>query len=149
MEGPSLNAIGRPRVLTSQLHLRALRAGAELARVLNMKKILSPGGLRWTMDRVKNFRREFRIHSGVRGSEHQLLTQNEAASYLGVSRNALKTMVKIGALTTNQVTDFAPWKITRIQLDSERVRHLVKALQNSGRLPQGGCPNGPALPFPP
>jgi hypothetical protein len=39
-----------------------------------------------------------------------------------------------GAIHTNQVTDFAPWRLSRAELDSELVQSLVGALKRNGRL---------------
>ncbi len=57
--------------------------------------------------------------------------------------------ITIGAIAKNQVTDFAPWKIARDELDSRRVRELVHGIQSSGRLPRGDVPALQRSPFPP
>ena len=44
----------------------------------------------------------------------------------------------MGAVSKNQVTDFAPCRIRREELDSEQVQRLVRILKASGRLPKGG-----------
>ncbi|MBI2893918.1 MAG: hypothetical protein HYY06_10230 [Deltaproteobacteria bacterium] len=44
-------------------------------------------------------------------------------------------------IKTNQVTDFAPFRIPRSELDCEPVRTLVSVLKRTGRLPpEGGSP---------
>ena len=65
-----------------------------------------------------------------------------AASYLGISRNGLLGLERIGALSRNQVMEFAPWRVERKQLESKRVQTLVRSLKANGRLPKGGCPEG-------
>ena len=39
---------------------------------------------------------------------------------------------------THQVTDFAPWRIPRAELDSQEVQKLVRVLKKTGRCPAGG-----------
>jgi hypothetical protein len=65
---------------------------------------------------------------------------NDAAAYLGISRNGLLGLERLGAVSRNQVTDFAPWRVSKAELDSERVQRLVAHLKRLGRLPKGGCP---------
>ncbi len=77
-----------------------------------------------------------------RPAKADYLTQNEAASYLGISRNGLLGLERVGAIARRQVTAFAPWRVERRELDSERVQALVRGLKANGRLPRGGCPEG-------
>lgn len=111
----------------------------EIARILNMKKIETPRGLRWTKDRVEAFRRHHRIRAGKRSKNGDCLTMKEAAAYLDISRNGLLGLVKMGAVSKNQITEFAPWKVSRAELDTEYVQGLVRTLKEVGRLPKGGC----------
>lgn len=69
------------------------------------------------------------------------LTGNQPMEYLGVGRNALYGLIRRGVIQTNQITDFAPWRIAREELDSGPVRDLVAFLKRTGRLPKGGSPN--------
>jgi DNA invertase Pin-like site-specific DNA recombinase len=117
-------------------------ADADSARVLNMHGTTTPGGLPWTVERVTNFRRTHHIRCGNRPSAGEHLTMSEAASYLGISRNGLLGLERIGALSRNQVMEFAPWRVERKQLESKRVQTLVRSLKAHGRLPKGGCPEG-------
>jgi len=115
---------------------------AEIARILNMKKTTTPMDLRWTQDRVRAFRSTHRIRLGRRAPDPDILTAQQAAKYLGISRNGLITLVRVGAVHNGQITDFAPWQISRAELDSERIRSLVRALKTTGRVPrQQGCPD--------
>lgn len=109
----------------------------ETARILNMQKIQTPKGLCWTQDRVMEFRKHHRIKGGVRNKSPDHLTMNEAKAYLEISHNGLLGLVRIGAIATNQVTEFAPWRVSRQELDSDHVRACVRALKATGRLPRG------------
>ena len=114
---------------------------AEIARILNMKKLKTPHGHPWALERVLSFRRHHQIRQGdAAPSAADSMTANEAAVYLGISRNGLLGLERVGALSRNQITDFAPWRLTKQELDSEPVRRLVRHLKRSGRLPRGGCP---------
>lgn len=113
----------------------------EIARILNMKKLLTPRDLTWTKDRVRAFRSHHRICQGKHSPNPDLLTGQQARNYLGIGYHGLTALVRLGAIHTNQVTDFAPWRISRTELDSESVQALVKVLKRTGRLPtEGGSP---------
>jgi hypothetical protein len=109
----------------------------EIARILNMKKLLTPRGLSWTMDRVKNFRAQHRIHKAKHAAPEDVLTGQQARGYLGIGYNGLLALIRRGVVHTHQVTDFAPWRIPRAELDSEEVRKLVRILKKTGRCPAG------------
>ena len=113
---------------------------ADSARVLNMHGTSTPSGLPWTAERVTHFRWAHHIRRKERSRTEELLTMSEAATYLGISRNGLLGLERTGALSRNQVMEFAPWRIERKQLDSVHVQALVKTLKAKGRLPRGGCP---------
>jgi len=114
----------------------------EIARILNMKGVTTPTGLRWTKDRVQEFRYHHHLPAGTRPAEGESFSLKGAADHLGISRRALLGLERLGVISRNQVTDFAPCRILRKELDSERVQSLVRALKETGRLPKGGCPKG-------
>ncbi len=94
---------------------------------------------------VDNLERAFRAHHRIQqrkpASDSDILTGLQAREHLGVGYNGLMALVRSGAVHTNQVTDFAPYQISRAELDSEPVQSLVRALKSTGRLPpEGGCP---------
>ncbi len=113
---------------------------AQIARILNMKKIPTPRELRWTQDRVKQFRSHHRIRHLRQPPDDRFFTCQQAREYLGVGYNGLMGLSRRGVIHTNQVTDFAPWRIPRQELDSEVVQSLVRTLKATGRLPAGGSP---------
>ena len=67
---------------------------------------------------------------------------NEAIKYLGIGHNGLLGLVKRGAISPNQLSEFAPWRVSRTELDSDRVQSLLRVLKETGRLPRGGSPKG-------
>lgn len=122
----------------------------QIARVLNMKKLLTPRELRWTKDRVRAFRSHHRIRQGRRLTQNpDVLTGEQARKYLGIGYHGLTSLIRRGAIHTNQVTDFAPWRLSRAELDSEYVQALVHVLKRTGRLPtQGESPQSQGRLFP-
>jgi hypothetical protein len=70
------------------------------------------------------------------------MTGEQAMKYLSVSRNALHALIGRGVIRNHQVTEFAPWRLSKEDLDSEELRALVEVLNASGRLPKGGSPKG-------
>lgn len=121
----------------------------DIARILNLKKMTTPRDLHWTQDRVQAFRSAHRIKHTKTVANPDVLTGQQAREYLGVGYHGLMTMVRRGIIHTNQVTDFAPWRLSRTELDSEPVQAFVKILKATGRPPsEGGSPQGQRLLFP-
>ncbi len=110
----------------------------EIARILNMKKVTTPRGLCWSQDRVNAFRSHHRIRQGKKGGDPDFLTGQQAREHLGIGYNGLMALVRRGVVHPNQVTDFAPWRIDRAELDSEPVKTMVAILMARGRLPPKG-----------
>jgi DNA invertase Pin-like site-specific DNA recombinase len=110
----------------------------EIARILNMKKLLTPRGLHWTMDRVQRFRTQHGIRKPKQITAEDVLTGQQARQYLGIGYNGLLALIRRGLVHTHQVTDFAPWRIPRAELDSEQVQKVVRILKKTGRCPAGG-----------
>lgn len=124
-------------------------ADGEIARILNMKKLTTPRDLSWTQDRVKAFRSSHRIRQCTKSNDPNFLTGQQARDYLGIGYHGLVALVRRGVIQTNQVTDFAPWRLSRAELDSEDVQTLVAFLKANGRLPpQGESPDNQKLLFP-
>ena len=131
-----------PAVVETVGELAKTLSDGEIARVLNMKKVWTPTGLRWSKDRVREFRNHHHLQNESRFAKRDGFGLKGAAEYLGVSRRALLGLERMGVISRNQVTDFAPCQISRKELDSERVQALVRTLKATGRLPKGGCPKG-------
>jgi len=121
----------------------------EIARILNMKKLMTARDLRWTQDRVEAFRTTHPIKRTKQVADPDFLTGQQARDYLRIGYHGLTTLVRRGLVRTNQVTDFAPWRLSRAELDSQPVQEFVKVLKATGRPPaQGGSPEGQQLLFP-
>ena len=74
------------------------------------------------------------------------MTMSQAMEHLGVSHNGMLALARKGLVSPNQITDFAPWRVSKEELDSERVQAAVRLLKDTGRLPKGGSPeNQPTL----
>lgn len=108
----------------------------DIARVLRLKKIETPRGLDWTRERVRSFRGSHQIPS--QASENQNVSRAEAARMLGVHPATIARLKELGAISPQQVTDFAPWRIDPEELDSERVQELIATFKRTGRLPTKG-----------
>jgi DNA invertase Pin-like site-specific DNA recombinase len=122
---------------------------ANIARILNMKKTTTPRGLPWTQDRVTEFRKHQHIVLPAPAHDPDLLTGQQAADHLGISRSGLIALIREGIVDKQQVTDFAPWSISKRQLDSAEVQRAVRSLKATGRVTaQGGCLDGQRSLFP-
>jgi hypothetical protein len=97
----------------------------EIARVLNMKRVLTPTGLRWSKDRVREFRYHHHLQSESRFAKSDGFGLKGAAEYLGISRKTLLRLERMGVISRNQVTDFAPCQITRLLTGMEIRRNLA------------------------
>jgi len=128
--------------LVETVRALASLADVEVARILNMKRETTPRGLRWTQDRVQNFRRSHKIRTIPRSDDDEHLSAKQVMDRLGISRNGVIGLIRIGALDNHQVTEFAPWRIPRSQVESKDVANMVKTLKRTGRLPRKmGCPD--------
>ena len=117
----------------------------EIARILNMKHIPTPRGLRWSQDRVRSFRAQHHVQHQPAPDDADFLTGQQASLRLGVSRHGLDALIRIGVLHNVQTIDFAPWRIPRAEVESERVREVVRVIKANRVLPKnfklGGCPS--------
>ena len=120
-----------------------------ITRVLNMKQTTTPRGLPWTQERVHQFRKH---HHHIRltppSNDPNILNSTQAAEHLGISRRALLSLVSREIVDSGQVTDFAPWAVSKAQLDSEAVQNAVLTIKNpQANLNQGDGANNQGLLF--
>jgi DNA invertase Pin-like site-specific DNA recombinase len=110
---------------------------AQIARVLNRLGYLTGAGNSWTQMRVNSLRNGHGI--AVFNPERQgdqAVTIAVAAQILGVSTDAIRTLIERGILGASQPVPYAPWSISREQLADERVRAAVEAIKLRRKLPQ-------------
>ena len=110
-------------------------ADADIARVLNKLGRRTATGKRWSAFRVETIRGKYSISGHTQSVENpDILSLGQAAKYLGVSRTTIKRLVASGALKKEQTAPWAPWEINRADLESERIKRVVKTLRETGRL---------------
>jgi len=76
----------------------------DLARVLNMNGTTTPGGLRWTQDRVRDYRKQQRIHAPAADRNRDSMTMNQVQTQLGVSHNPERPEPLAAARPPREVT---------------------------------------------
>ena len=108
----------------------------EIARVLNRNGIKTPRGCTWAMERVKHFRKHHRIRHEPR--DPNVLSGLQAAVYLGVSPPVVEKLARLGHLDRNQALPYAPWAVTKEQLDSAPVQVAVRNIKEYGRMAAHG-----------
>lgn len=109
-----------------------------IAAVLNRLGRQTGKGRPWSQVSVKTARRAHTIEGHARSVvDPEVLTLQGAARYTGTSDTTIKKLVDASVLPMRQLVPFAPWEIQRADLDSERIRAIVKRLKQTGRLVLG------------
>jgi DNA invertase Pin-like site-specific DNA recombinase len=110
----------------------------EIARVLNKLGRKTGKGKPWSEDRVRTARTAHNIDAPVStGAETDVLSLQAAARYADVSDTTIKKLVEAAILPMQQAVPFAPWRITRSDLDADPVRRVLDGLKRTGRLRVG------------
>ena len=114
----------------------AVRYGdADIARVLNKLGRRTATGKRWNEFRVGTIRGKYSIFGHIRTiKDPEILTLGQAAKYLEVSKTTIKRLVSSGVLEKKQTAPWAPWEIKRSDLDSVRIKKIIKILRETGKL---------------
>ena len=117
----------------------AVRYGDDqIASVLNRLGHRTGKGKRFNQTRVKTARRNHKIEGQKRAvNDPEILNQEQAATYCGVSTRTIRRLVSEGLLLKEQIVPYAPWEIRRADLDSEPVQEVVRHLKNTGKLVLG------------
>jgi len=107
----------------------------QIACVLNRLGHLTGKGKRWNETRVKTARRNHGIQGQKRPiPDPEILNQEQAAQYCGVSTATIRRLVAAELLPRKQIVPYAPWEIRRADLDSETVQAIVDHLKTTGKL---------------
>ena len=114
----------------------AVRYGDDqIASVLNRLGHRTGKDRRFNQTRVKTARRNHKIEGQKRAvNDPEILNQEQAATYCGVSTRTIRRLVIDGLLPKEQIVPYAPWEIRRSDLDSEPVQEVVNHLKNTGKL---------------
>ena len=108
---------------------------ADIARVLNKLRRMTATGKRWSALRVTTIRGKYTIAGHTQKVENpDILSLGRATRYLGVSQTTIKRLVASGALKKEQVVPWAPWEINRADLESEKIKRVVRTLRETGKL---------------
>jgi len=108
---------------------------ADIARVLNKLDRRTATGKRWSAFRVTTIRGKYSIAGHTqRVEDPDIMSLGQAARYLGVSKTTIKRLVACGALNKEQAVPWAPWEISRAELESEKIKRVVTVLRETGRL---------------
>jgi len=107
----------------------------EIARVLNKLGRKTATGKRWNESRVRTIRGKYSIAGHIHTiKDPDILTLGQSAKYLNVSQTTIKRLVANGILEKDQIVSWAPWEIKKPDLDSEKIKNIIKTLHETGRL---------------
>ena len=107
----------------------------QIARVLTKNKRRTATGKRWNVMRVASVRKPHGISGRRQGTpDPEILTLAQAAHYGEVSDTTIRRLTGAGVLEYDQVVPWAPWEISRQDLDSEPVLSLLRAVRETGKL---------------
>jgi DNA-binding transcriptional MerR regulator len=90
---------------------------------------------RWNVTRVGTARRNHAIE-GQKKAVHdpEILNQEQAAKYCGVSTKTIRRLVAEELIPKEQIVPYAPWEIHRADLDSEAIQAVLSHLKATGKL---------------
>jgi len=114
----------------------AIRYGDDaIARVLNKLGRETATGKRWNESRVRNIRSRYSIAGHIRTiKDPDILTLGQSAKYLNVSSSTIKRLVTSGILKKDQAVSWAPWEIKKSDLDSDKIKSIIRTLHETGKL---------------
>ena len=108
---------------------------ADIARVLNKLGRKTATGKRWSALRVETIRGKYTITGHTQKVEPpDIFSLGRAAKYLGVSQTTIKRLAANGTLKKEQAVPWAPWEISRADLESEKIQGIVRVLRDTGKL---------------
>ena len=104
----------------------------QIANVLAKLGRKNGSDFRWSKLAVAGIRQKHNLPE-VQESE-DILTLGQAEGYAGVSDTTLMKLIKSKILPAKQVVPFAPFEISKFDLDSEPVHSILLHLKSTGKL---------------
>jgi len=108
-----------------------------IARLLNRLQHKTDSARTWNKFEVGHFRRAHQIpaFSPKQYRDQGWLNLTEAAKELGLSAMAVKKLIKLKIVSAQQIVTYAPWMISRTELDKPKVRSIVKQMKQRRQIP--------------
>jgi len=131
--------VADPELVELIRELAAEFSDAQIACILNRKRLRTAKGLVFTAHRVSNMRHVHGIEIATAGRRLQgedVYTAEQAAGLLGVNRSTVIRWVETGLLRGSQITKAAPW---RVRVTEQDRRRLSAADSPAGWLPLKGA----------
>jgi DNA invertase Pin-like site-specific DNA recombinase len=115
----------------------------EITRVLNRLQRKTNDGRTWTKTEVMQFRQANNIpaFSPVEYEKRGWLTLETAAKELGITSKSVKKLIKHKIIPAEQVVPYAPWMISRTELNKPEIRSIVKQMKQRHKIPLDNNPN--------
>jgi excisionase family DNA binding protein len=111
-----------------------------IAATLNRIGLGTGAGNAWNEQRVNSFRHKHQlVPKEIAASD--VLTIDQAADRLGVSKTSVRRMIGQKLLAATQVIRYAPWEIRPETLDSAQVRLAMESIRRRERLPRTKAAN--------
>jgi hypothetical protein len=108
----------------------------QIAATLNRLGLQTGTGNAWNEQRVHSARRYHCMPTFDVNRAADFLTLEQAAKRLGVSANSVRRMIQREILPASQVVPLAPWQTPIDVLQSDRVKHAVRNINDGVRGPQ-------------
>jgi hypothetical protein len=115
----------------------------QIARVLNLLKRKTHEGHAWTKSDVAHFRATHHLaaFSPEEYEKRGWFNLTTAAKELGINKMSVKKLIKQKFIHATQVVPYAPWVITKAELDKPELRSIVKQMQHRQKILLYNNPN--------
>jgi len=106
-----------------------------IVAILNRLGYRTGTGNTWTEKRVQHVRHTKGIPACPPPDQRPWITMQQAAQILGVSEMVVRRLISEKTLPARQIVKFAPWTITRTDLDLPAVRRRIRLVHTGHRSP--------------
>jgi hypothetical protein len=106
-----------------------------IVAILNRLGYRTGTGNTWTEKRVQHVRHTKGIPACPPPDQRPWITMQQAAQILGVSEMVVRRLISEKTLPARQIVKFAPWTITRTDLDLPAVRRRIRLVHTGRRSP--------------